>query len=384
MGKNKALAPQSGHSEIGASSMHRWAACPGSVRLSRDVPKVTNKYAEEGTEAHELAAKRLLSGAYPPDCDPEMQEAVDIYVRFVESTKKTREALIEHAFDLSNVHPGLYGTCDMVVFDDAKKLLTVGDYKHGAGVPVDVERNPQLLYYGLGAVLSTGFECEEIELVIVQPRCNHPDGPIRRWSCSAMDLLDFALELKAYAEATEDPFAKLVPGEHCRFCPAKALCPAIEKMAQEVAKSEFPVVGEEAKLYKPKDLSAMLERLPILETWIEGIRAFAYAEAEAGRPPPGWKLVAKRATRKWKNEAETRHFLDANYQPTTVRDFYDPASLKSPTQVEKVLHEKQYEKIAHLIEARSSGNTLVHENDPRPAVKRADAKTEFDELDLLG
>jgi hypothetical protein len=70
----------SGHSRIGASSMHRWATCPGSVRLSKDMPNISSSYAEEGTRAHELAELILTGKDVPGDVDPEMLEAVMVYV----------------------------------------------------------------------------------------------------------------------------------------------------------------------------------------------------------------------------------------------------------------------------------------------------------------
>ena len=39
--------------------MYRWATCPGSVRLSKGIPNRSSKYAQEGTDAHEWAAKIL-------------------------------------------------------------------------------------------------------------------------------------------------------------------------------------------------------------------------------------------------------------------------------------------------------------------------------------
>ena len=50
---------------------------------------------------------------------------------------------IEQQFDLSSVHHGCFGTADAVIWDAKAKLLTVMDYKHGAGIPVNVT----LLFY---------------------------------------------------------------------------------------------------------------------------------------------------------------------------------------------------------------------------------------------
>ena len=48
-------------------------------------------------------------------------------------------------------------------------------------------------------------------------------------------------ELIDYAKATEDPHAPLVPGDHCRFCPAggAGICPALKDKANAVAAQVF-------------------------------------------------------------------------------------------------------------------------------------------------
>lgn len=363
------------HSPLGASGMHRWSKCPGSIRLSETVEKRSSSYAEEGTEAHAFAEKWLRTKACPNDWpDEEMRDAVKVYADAVESDFKTcsegSELLVEQRFDLSRVYPGCYGTADAVLYDKERKLLRVYDYKHGAGIGVEVNDNPQLLYYGLGALLSTGYPCDEVELVIVQPRCPHPEGPVRRSRIKAIDLIDFAADLVDYAKATEDPNAPLVPGDHCRFCPASGVCPAVHRVAQEKAKQQFTP----ALSYDPAKLAETLAWLPILEAWIKQTREFAYGEAEHGRTPPGWKLVAKRATRKWVDEDRAaRVLLTSDFTEDQIFE----RSLISPAKLEKLAGKKTVGGIiADLIIAESSGYTLAPEADKRAAVKR-DPKSDF-------
>lgn len=370
------------HSQIGASSMHRWAACPGSVRLSAGIVSKSSKYAEEGSDAHALGALCLKEQSAPgfyigEDLDEdgrqftvtdEMAEAVQVYVQHVESLtlggKNT--FMVEHKFDLTSVYPGCFGTADCVVWDAKEKMLHVVDYKHGAGIPVDVADNPQLQYYGLGALITAGFPAKKIKLTIVQPRCDHPGGPVRSWDIDAIDLLDFRADLIQFAKATEDPNALLAPGDHCRFCPAAALCPALEERSQALAKVEFTATVP----YDPAKLKLALDSLPEIEARVKAVREFAYAEAEAGRAVPGYKLVAKRATRKWRDEGAVIDKL----QKEIGDDLFEPRKLKTPAQMEKLVAKAE---IAQFTVAESSGHTLVPETDKRPAVK-LDAKSEFE------
>lgn len=354
------------------------------------LPNIESGYAKEGTHAHGVAAQILEKHFFDIEpkgwlaADKEMRAAVDVYVDFVkaETLKAKREdpagtLMIEHRFDLSAVYPGLFGTADAIIYFPESKKLMVIDYKHGAGIAVEVEDNLQLQYYGLGALLSTGFPCETVELVIVQPRCEHEDGQIRRWTFSSIDILDFAADLAADAHATTLPGAKLNPGKHCRFCAAAPVkCPAIKEKAQALAKLEF---GSKLS-YDPDQLHQALLFTNALEAWIKQVREFAYGEAMHGRLPPGWKLVAKRATRKWKASEDevVGYMLDATKREK--HEFYEEPSLKSPAQMEKLCSKQIGEGLRKLMESVSSGYNLVPESDPRPPVK-LDAKSEFTKIE---
>lgn len=356
------------HSKLGASSMHRWAACPGSVRESEGVPSISSSYAQEGTKAHDIGFKRLSTGVWPSDIDEELQESLQIYVDELESVKlsKADKLLLEHRFDLSSIYPGLFGTADAVIYYAKNKKLKVIDYKHGQGLAVEViedgKPNLQLLYYALGALTSTKFLVNEIEMVVVQPRCPHSAGPVRRHTLPAIELLDFAADVIEAAKKTEDPNAPLIAGDHCRFCPAAFKCPEIHKKAVIQAQQDF----SPAFSYDSEKLAKTLEWLTVLESWIKNVREFAYREAEHGRTPPGWKLVQKRATRKWKmSEEETASNLECLLPD---QDCYWEKKLKSPAQVEKLLGKNGKKELEELVVAESSGYTLVPESDKRPSI----------------
>jgi hypothetical protein len=369
---------QIAHSSLGASSMYRWANCPGSVRLSKEAPPApSSRYAEEGTLAHDHAAYRLDLGYWRHDIEQEMQDAVQVYTSAVlaEVTPETK-TFFEHRFDLSSIYPGCFGTADAVLYHSPKRLLQVFDYKHGAGIPVEVEGNSQLKYYGLGALLSLKLPVETVELIIVQPRCVHRDGPVRRTTFPAIELMDFAADLYEFAKATEDPNAKFESGDHCHFCPAKGICPELKTKAQAVAKTEFAPAGMTVD-----EIAETLERLPILEAWIGAINSHAYQLAERGTKIPGFKLVAKRASRKWLDVTDAARKLEHEF-PQLSREFYD-SSLKSVPQVEKLLPPSSKDFLSELSVSVSSGNTLVRESDPRQEIKVLDARTEFLAADLF-
>ena len=226
--------------------MYRWANCPGSVRLLASLgpaANISSEYAAEGHKAHAVGEYVLRTDMWPTNVAPEMKAAVKVYTDFIGRLTGTgSELLIEHSFDLSSIHPGCFGTSDAVVYQPWKKRLVVADYKHGAGVFVDVPGNMQLQYYGVGSLITLPFDVDEIMLVVAQPRIPSDKGLVRWWPRTPQQLLAFGEDLKRYAQATEDPGAKLVPGPWCMFCAARKLgeCPACDEATWQRVRKHPP------------------------------------------------------------------------------------------------------------------------------------------------
>jgi hypothetical protein len=228
-------------------------------------------------------------------------------------------------------------------------------------VPVEVKDNPQLLYYATGAALAYhNRQVKKIRVVVVQPRCHHPDGPIRSAEYEPADLMDFIALLRERAAETEKPDAALNPGAWCRFCLAAPTCPALQQMALETAKLDHEDASAD-------DLADALGKVDVIETWCKRVREEGIRRARAGSPPTGYKLVATRATRKWKDENKAGAVLcaDLGYDQACVYE----TKIRSPAQVEKLLGKKTLGKVLlDLVETKSSGVTLVTLDDPRPPV----------------
>jgi hypothetical protein len=384
LNKHAFVITPSEHAELSASSTERWATCPGSVQLSRGVPNVSTKFAAEGTAAHALAAHCLAEGEAPRDYlgqtalvegyeipfDEDLIAAVEEYVGYVSTTETMGdEGSMEQSFTpaMKKLHPKFGGSTDYVRWRASERLLEVMDYKHGAGVPVDVDDNKQLKYYALGALLSNPhWNAETVKITIVQPRCDHEQGRIRSYTFPALDLIDFAADLVAAAKATEEFGAELNPSKKaCRFCPANAAnkCPAIEKETQAIVSASFDMLDPEK--YSLSQIAEFLEKAPLVEARISALREFAYQRACAGETIPGFKLVDKRATRKWKDEEAAKKQFDK------VPGALTEPELRSPAQLEKLLGKKRFGHYADLVEKQSSGHTLVPVTDNRPSVATA-------------
>jgi hypothetical protein len=226
------------HAKLSASSSDRWMLCPGSIRLSENIPSTTSIYAEEGTKAHDLASLVLENKHFElTDYDTEMIDNVSMYVDYILSLPYSTR-LIEHKFDLSSIYPGMFGTSDCTIYDSVLKRLQVIDLKYGKGLFVHVENNSQLMYYALGALTELKLPVNKITMTIVQPRFKSSEI-IRSHTIDSIELFDWSIDLVNAAKKTELVDAPLVKGRHCKFCSAKSVCPEFKKTNLENAMLEF-------------------------------------------------------------------------------------------------------------------------------------------------
>lgn len=381
--------PEKVHATLGASTSARWMACPGSVGLSQSIPPSSGSaYAQEGTRAHALAELCLTKGVEPEVyvgveleggvVDEDMAEFVRIYVEHCREVRaEASNFWIERKFNLAALNPpaAMFGTADFVAYDSIMHELHVVDLKYGAGVVVEVKGNKQLRYYALGAALSLDpamYPIEHVTMTIVQPRAMHPDGIVRSETIPYYELVEFAADLMAAARETQKPDAPLNAGSHCRFCPASGVCPTQRDHALAVVQDEFSALDEWAppapETIPAEQFADMLGKLHILDDWMSAMRATALARLERGEDVPGFKLVAKRAQRKWSNTSSVEQWLEADGYELDV--IYEPRDLRSVAQIEKMMGKKTFaaSPIAANVVKVSSGYNMAPATDPRPAV----------------
>jgi hypothetical protein len=156
--------------------------------------------------------------------------------------------------------------------------------------------------------------------------------------------------------AAEQPDAPLAAGDHCRWCTAKTICPVVSGAVARATRTALKTVNVDR-------LAEALGQIDLLEGYIKDARDMAQQLLEAGVEVPGWKLVPKRATRKWVDDKKVLTTLTE--AGLNIEQLTEP---KSPAQIEKVLKKHNVPLPPDLIVSVSTGSTLAPEDDPRPAV----------------
>ena len=393
------------HSPLGASGSYRWMECPGSVNLGAGIVDEESDFTAQGIAAHHLAAAVLGQGEYadtwqwvgtrvssngtfcPPLAkgynefeglliDKEMADAVAVYVAAVRTAHPNINAsntFIEHHFRCPSIHRFFWGTSDFCHLEP--KVLHVWDYKHGAGIVVEVTNNPQLKYYAAGVLESMQLwdKVETVKLYIAQPRGWHGDGPIRTWSISVSELLEWLDKelVPAMDKALISTDTK--SGEHCRFCPARGRqCPQIASDLLELEGMLMTKFDEKkgAEPWTNEEIGRWLQLEQVARIAFKAISAEGFKRMNGGGKIPGQKLATARTFRAWKENAEPAlkaKFGDAAYE----------VKLKSPAQIEAMPE-------GEALTARYSykppgGLTMVPESDKRREVSR-DTKAMFQAL----
>lgn len=367
--------PPKGHAVLSASSSERWLHCPPSARLCESYEDKGSDYAAEGTDAHELCEYKLRKVLGIEAKDPtenltwfneEMSDCANGYAAYVleqvEAAKQTCAdpiVLIEQRVDFSRWVESGYGTADCIIIADG--TLQIIDYKHGLGVLVSAEENPQMQCYALGALelFDDIYDIGSVRMTIYQPRRDN----VSTYEISKNELYCWADEvLKPTADLAFAGNGNFLCGEWCGFCKAKHDCRARADANMELARYDFKL----PPLLTDEEVEEIISRVDDLVAWAADIKEYALQQAISGKEWNGWKLVEGRSNRKYTNEiAVAGAVTDAGFDP------YERKVL-GVTAMQKLLGKSRFEELlAAYIEKPQGKPTLVPESDKRPAMNTA-------------
>ncbi len=364
-----------GHALLSASSSHRWLNCPPSARLCESYEDKGSEYAAEGTSAHMLCEYKLKVAlgirAKDPTADlsfynAEMEDCTNGYAAYIlELVEMAKQScadpvvLIEQRLDFSKYVEGGFGTGDCLVIADG--TLHIVDYKHGQGVLVEAEDNPQMKLYALGAleIFDGIYDIDTVSMTIYQPRRDN----VSTYTVFKESLYQWAEEiLKPTAELAYAGDGEFNCGEWCLFCKVKHECRARAERNLELARYDFKL----PPLLENDEVEDILGKIDSLISWANDIKNYALQTALGGKQWNGWKLVEGRSNRRYTDEAAVADAVSAAG--------FDPYERKvlGITAMTSLLGQKRFEEVlGGYIEKPQGKPTLVPESDKRPAIHTA-------------
>lgn len=369
------------HAILSPSSAHRWLACPPSARFEEQLPDEESVYAQEGTLAHDLAALLLsrimmVKERYTvlledlqsnPLYSKEMMEHCEGYVEYVQALAGDSHVYVEQKYDMSMYIPLQHGTADASFIKGGK--VYVVDFKYGAGVRVTATGNKQMMCYGLGAYAkhTKGNTLEAVHMSIYQPRA----GGASSWDLPVKDLLQWAEEeARPKGELAISGQGDFKAGDHCQFCKARTIC-----------KAYYDVFASVKGLYDKRTLTDderkdVLTNGKAVATWVDAVKSDATKTLQNGGKVSGFKLVAGRGKRTFKNEDDVIEILvGEDYGSEQIFD----TKLKSLTSIKKLVGPKTFKELFNdEIMTVPGGPVLAPEDDERQPVGTS-AADEYDE-----
>lgn len=432
----KASTPQD-HAKFSPSAAHRWMMCPGSIPATSHIARTTNKFADEGTAAHELAAWCLETGKdpwefemfemhiYDGKCvtridgkievpekfkshtmwvvDQAMIEFIQDFINIVDDYRSVKNStlLVEQRVDFSRYvgADDQFGTSDVVILSPGE--ITIIDLKYGRGVVVNADYNRQLMLYALGAynLYSLMGDFHTVRMVISQPRVQHLSEfaiPVDELFYFAEEVGIAANEVRDATEVKDDPEAfahYLRPGkEQCQWCPIKHDCPAItnhvvatvtnedfvdmtqEEEVKEKLEEALPHVGELSEAR----LAFCMDQVGLIEGWCKAIRTAVYNKLVAGEPVEGYKIVrGRKGPRKWADEDAAEDLLVKSMKLKHAEAY--KKKLISPSDAEKLLKssKRRWNRVLPYITQSEGSLSVAPQDDKRQAVE---LDVEFEDL----
>ena len=246
------------HHPFSPSTLQRLSLCPGSYRMSKDIPEPPqSEDAAEGTMLHEAVAKTNLDGL-----TAEQESSVIDCLAIRESvTIDGDKTLSEYKVTVQNeaAEELTSGYIDFAAIH-ADKTADIIDWKFG-GTPVpEANRNFQLAAYALGVMQTFGVT--SVTAHIVQPRIAQHTYYTFANPAAILHNLETII-----GKAKSETLVLSASDEACRYCRAASTCPACNQRYGLV-----PADVQNNMLTDPAKLLDLWERAQLASKLVEQIK----------------------------------------------------------------------------------------------------------------
>lgn len=342
-----------------------WSQCPAGPAMVEQLglTSPSSPAAAEGSVAH-ILADSLLSGRVESlaafrgttydhegvlvSITPEMVEHVYGYMEFLSDMQG--EALTEVKLSIGDwlQEPGVSGTADAVIVYPLTETVTIVDLKYGLNPVTDTG---QLRIYALAfikAIKDSEWENPTFCFRIYQPRINNHIAEY----LTLEELESWATNVLTPAVNCVEDARRQIKPEHfnpheatCKYCPAKAYCPALQQLVTH-AVYDSPLSLTTQPYPNPLPLRTMdihqlshaAAAVPLIKQWCDAVmRRLEEEVIQNGREVPGFvKVLGREGNRQWDMGAD-HHVIN------TLGEAAREWKLISPTKAEKLASPDQWD-----------------------------------------
>lgn len=336
--------------------------CAASAKLQASVPLLPPTEEElEGEVAHHVAMRyamgngsklpvgsKVLNKGREWTVDLDMVTGAKIYERAITGGYDLR---LEDPVSIPRIHPKFGGTPDAWHFlpnhvfpaelglpRAPVKLLRVADYKYGHRF-VEVFENYQLSAYTAGVMQRLNLTDNDtdlwVELILVQPRSYHHEGPVRVWRGPA-HMLRSTINVahnRVHEAWGDNPIA--ATSDQCIDCKARHACKTLQHATN--AFIDFSSTGELVEMPADamgQELAMVEDAIKRLEARATGLAAQAEALLRQGKPIAFYHMTPGLSRRVYKDDVNVDEVVGLGdllgidlRKPQTLKD-----SLVTPTQ----------------------------------------------------
>lgn len=318
-----------------ASGMQRLVLCPGSWLAEKGYPEESSEASEAGTRLH----AHMEHGTLPEDateaeavewCRAQEVALAEKYLGW--GSAADEKCLREQRWWFKDVFSG---QADVVYV--ANGMALVLDYKFGR-VPVAAARdNMQLAALALLA-LKMLPDVNVVFCGILQPFASRQEPGVVRYHREVNGQLEcYFMQAVAKAEMAE---ARRVPGEvQCRYCKAKADCPACNMLLVQQTQVDVAAAWPD---WAPEKKAEAVKLAGLAKKWAEAVERKAKADLKNGLEIPGCSLTAGKRSFKV-NDAQGAFAVLARELGISGEEFAGCCSVKI-SELDKVVHKRRCER----------------------------------------
>jgi hypothetical protein len=394
------------HAKFSPSSMKRVMACPASFAYEQRAREAveglgaeleeSSGASREGTIAHALGEAAIRRGMAPQSwigrkltleldgkiesviIEKDMADKVAAYVdhcgmlaMLADRSMAEQEVHVTTRIGVETTRDLLWGTADFIALGQDR--IDVVDLKFG-GMAVEVEDNPQLVCYLLGALelVEPHERPNQGAVHIVQPKLSIEP---KVWEIADLNALrtEWLPRLEAAMERAIEACAVGAPGDelhkvgpHCHFCPAIIGCEFFARTMIDISAAELEELEPTSPPLVEDRYGRLVERWKAKNTikrYFELVEAKLSADLRKGVAVPGVKIVEALGNRRWTLDDEEMISRLRN-QGLKKGDFIKE-TLVGPAVIEKLIDNPRF--MAKYV-TRPTSEKLVDIDDKRPAV----------------